>query len=82
MFGLSIGEIIFISFLMLILFGNEKLPENLKKAARGINKSKKVISDIEISWKEVQKDIHKISLNDDFSIINRNVKEINSKLKE
>ena len=57
MFGFSFGEILFISFLALLLFGNEKLPQNIKKFFRGWNQTKKVALDLQKSWYEVQLDL-------------------------
>lgn len=62
MFGFSAGEILLIAFIALILFGNDKLPENMKKLFKGLNQAKKVASDVQKSWYEIQVDVQR-SLN-------------------
>lgn len=57
MFGLSAGEILVIAIIALVLFGNEKLPENLKKLAAGAVKAKAFLSDITFTWYEIKKNI-------------------------
>ena len=46
MFGLGGGEIIFILFIILLLFGAKKLPELAKGLGKGINEFKKASNDI------------------------------------
>ncbi|MES2615269.1 MAG: twin-arginine translocase TatA/TatE family subunit [Bdellovibrionota bacterium] len=57
MFGFSVGEILFIAFIAILLFGNEKLPQNMKKFLKGWNQTKKVAQDLQKSWHEVKYDI-------------------------
>ncbi len=59
MFGFSGGEILLIAFIALILFGNDKLPENMKKLLKGLNQAKKVASDVQQSWHEVKTDVQR-----------------------
>ena len=59
MFGLSATEILFLAGIALILFGNEKLPENLKKLSKGISKTKSFLSDVNHTWHEMKQDIKK-----------------------
>ncbi len=65
MFGLSISEIFIIALIALILFGNEKLPENLKKFAHGFSKAKSFFFDVNHSWNEIKTDIKKNIIFDD-----------------
>jgi Sec-independent protein translocase protein TatA len=57
MFGFSMGEILLIALIALLLFGNEKLPQNIKKFVKGWNQSKKVVVDLQKSWNEVKLDL-------------------------
>lgn len=57
MFGLSGGEILLIGLIALLLFGNDKLPQNIKKFFHGWNQTKKVATDIQRSWHEIKLDI-------------------------
>ncbi len=57
MFGLSAGEIIFIALIALVLFGNDKLPENMKKLLRGWNQTRKVTTNLQNSWRDIKLDI-------------------------
>ncbi len=57
MFGFSAGEMLLIAFIALILFGNEKLPQNIKKFLKGWNQTKKVALDMQNSWHEIKTDI-------------------------
>jgi len=57
MFGFSAGEILLIAILALVLFGNEKLPQNIKKFLRGWNDSKKVVGDFRKSWQDIKMDL-------------------------
>ena len=59
MFGLSASEILLISVIALVLFGNEKLPENLKKFVQGASKAKSVLFDVNNQWREMKEDIKK-----------------------
>lgn len=59
MFGLSAAEIIIIGIIALVLFGNEKLPENLKKLATAASRVKGFLSNITFTWYEIKKDIKK-----------------------
>jgi len=59
MLGLSISEILLIALIALVLFGNEKLPENLRKFAKAFAKAKSVLFDMNNSWQEVKSDIKK-----------------------
>lgn len=78
MFGLSAGEILFIGVIALVLFGNEKLPENLKKLAVGTKKIKSFLSDITFTWYEIKKDIkHNI----EFEAEQKNLKELTTPIK-
>lgn len=77
MFGLSAGEILFIGVIALVLFGNEKLPENLKKLASGTKKIKSFLSDITFTWYEIKKDIkHNI----EFETEQKKLKELTTPL--
>ncbi|WP_338636355.1 twin-arginine translocase TatA/TatE family subunit [Spirobacillus cienkowskii] len=57
MFGFSGSEILLIAVIALILFGNDKLPENMKKMIKGLNQAKKVTRDVQNSWQEVKNDV-------------------------
>lgn len=57
MFGFSGGEILLIALIALILFGNENLPQNIKKFLKGWNQTKKVAIDLQQSWHEIKIDI-------------------------
>ena len=46
MFGLGGGEIVLILFIILLLFGEKKLPELAKGLGKGINEFKKASKDI------------------------------------
>ena len=59
MLGLSFSEILVIAVIALILFGNEKLPQNIKKFAQGFTKAKSFLFDVNHSWQEVKADIKK-----------------------
>lgn len=59
MFGLSFSEILVIAVIALVLFGNEKLPQNLKKFAQGFSKAKSFLFDVNHSWQEMKEDIKK-----------------------
>jgi Sec-independent protein translocase protein TatA len=58
-FGFSGGEILLIALIALILFGNDKLPDNLKKMIKGLNQAKKVAKDVQISWQDVKNDVQR-----------------------
>lgn len=57
MFGFSGSEILLIAVIALILFGNDKLPENMKKMIKGLNQAKKVTRNVQDSWQEVKNDV-------------------------
>ena len=57
MFGFSAGEILLIALIALLLFGNEKLPQNIRKFFKGWNQSKKVLFDMQKSWHEIKLDL-------------------------
>ena len=57
MFGFSAGEILFIALIALLLFGNEKLPQNIKKFFHGWNQTKKTALDLQRSWHEIKLDL-------------------------
>lgn len=57
MFGFSAGEVLLIALIALLLFGNEKLPHNMKKFLNGWKKTKKVVFDLQKSWHEVKIDL-------------------------
>lgn len=57
MFGFSGSEILLIAVIALILFGNDKLPENIKKMIKGLNQAKKVTRNVQDSWQEVKNDV-------------------------
>ncbi len=59
MFGFSGGEIVFIALIALVLFGNQNLPENMKKMIQGWTKAKKVANDVQKSWNDVRRDVEK-----------------------
>lgn len=59
MFGFSGGEVLLIALIALVLFGNEKLPENIKKMVKGLNQAKKVARDVQSSWQEVKSDVQR-----------------------
>ena len=59
MFGFSGGEILLIALIALILFGNDKLPDNMKKMIKGLNQAKKVAKDVQISWQDVKTDVQR-----------------------
>ncbi len=59
MFGFSGGEILLIALIALILFGNDKLPENMKKMIKGFNQAKKVAKDVQNSWQDVKNDVQR-----------------------
>lgn len=59
MFGFSAGEILLIALIALLLFGNEKLPQNIKKFFKGWNHTKKVAFDLQKSWHEIKYDLQK-----------------------
>ncbi len=58
MFGLSGGEILLIALIALILFGNEKLPENMRKLMKSFHQFRKTFGSFHQSWQEVKKDLH------------------------
>jgi Sec-independent protein translocase protein TatA len=58
-FGFSGGEILLIALIALILFGNDKLPENMKKMIKGFNQAKKVAKDVQNSWQDVKNDVQR-----------------------
>jgi Sec-independent protein translocase protein TatA len=58
-FGFSGGEILLIALIALILFGNDKLPDNMKKMIKGLNQAKKVAKDVQISWQDVKTDVQR-----------------------
>ena len=62
MFGFSGSEILLIAVIALILFGNDKLPENMKKMIKGLNQAKKVTRNVQDSWQEVKNDVQNIFL--------------------
>jgi len=57
MFGFSAGEMLLIVLIALLLFGNEKLPQNIKKFLKGWNQTKKVAFDMQKSWHEIKLDL-------------------------
>ncbi|WGL61492.1 twin-arginine translocase TatA/TatE family subunit [Pigmentibacter sp. JX0631] len=59
MFGFSSGELLLIALIALLLFGNDKLPENMKKMIKGLNQAKKVAKDVQDSWHEVKIDVQR-----------------------
>ena len=59
MFGFSSGELLLIALIALLLFGNDKLPENMKKMIKGLNQAKKVAKDVQDSWQEVKIDVQR-----------------------
>ena len=59
MFGFSGGEILLIALIALILFGNDKLPDNMKKMIKGLNQAKKVAKDVQVSWQDVKNDVQR-----------------------
>ena len=59
MFGFSGGELLLIALIALLLFGNDKLPENMKKMIKGLNQAKKVAKDVQDSWHEVKVDVQR-----------------------
>jgi Sec-independent protein translocase protein TatA len=59
MFGLSAAEILVIALIALILFGNEKLPQNIKKLIKGTGEAKKAVHQVQRSWYDVKSDIMK-----------------------
>ena len=59
MFGFSGGEILLIALIALILFGNDKLPENMKKMIKGFNQAKKVAKEVQNSWQDVKIDVQR-----------------------
>ena len=54
MFGFSMGEILLISLIALLLFGNEKLPQNIRKFMKGWSESKSMIFGLQKSWHEIK----------------------------
>ena len=69
MFGFSMGEILLISLIALLLFGNEKLPQNIKKFIKGWNESKSMIFGLQKSWHEI-----KFNLKEDLDKIDNHIK--------
>lgn len=59
MFGFSGGEILLIALIALILFGNDKLPDNMKKMVKGLNQAKKMARDVQGSWQDVKNDMQR-----------------------
>lgn len=59
MFGLSAGELLLIAVIALVLFGNEKLPENMKKMLQGWKEARKITNNVQRSWYEVKSDIER-----------------------
>lgn len=77
MFGFSSGEILLIALIALILFGNDKLPENMKKMIKGLNQAKKVAKDVQSSWQEVKIDVQRsILLEEETKQINDLIKDV------
>lgn len=76
MFGFSSGEILLIALIALILFGNDKLPENMKKMIKGLNQAKKVAKDVQSSWQEVKIDVQRSIL------LEEETKQINDLIKD
>ncbi len=60
MFGFSSGELLLIASIALILFGNEKLPENIKKFINSWKKAKKATQEIQNSWLEIQSEVQNL----------------------
>ena len=56
MFGLGVGEIVLILFIVLLLFGAKKLPELAKGLGKGLNEFKKASKDVK---DEINKTIDK-----------------------
>lgn len=81
MFGFSSGELLLIVLIALILFGNDKLPENIKKMIKGLNQAKKVAKDVQNSWQEVKIDVHRsIMLEEESTQIKSMIAEANVNL--
>lgn len=59
MLGLSAGELLLIALIALVLFGNDKLPENMKKMLRGWKEARKITTSVQRSWYEVKSDIER-----------------------
>ncbi|APJ02507.1 twin-arginine translocase TatA/TatE family subunit [Silvanigrella aquatica] len=59
MFGFSGGEILLIALIALILFGNDKLPDNMKKMIKGLNQAKKMAKEVQVSWQDVKTDVQR-----------------------
>lgn len=57
MFGIGFGEIIIIAMLALILFGQDDLSANIRKAANGLKEFRKVTSNAQRAWNEVRSDM-------------------------
>lgn len=57
MFGIGFGEIVIIALLALILFGQDDLPANIRKAANGLKEFRKVSSNAQRAWHEVRSDM-------------------------
>lgn len=57
MFGIGFGEIIIIAMLALVLFGQDDLPANIRKAANGLKEFRKVTSNAQRAWHEVRSDM-------------------------
>lgn len=81
MFGFSAGEILLIGLIALVLFGNENLPQNIKKFLKGWNKTKKVAADLQKSLHDIKLDItNNISFEDEKELLQKPIKEINHTL--
>lgn len=76
MFGLSAGEILLIALIALLLFGNDKLPQNIKKFLKGWNQTKKVAFDLQKSWYEIKHDIQSnVELYDENQLLAENINQ-------
>lgn len=65
MFGLGFGEILIIALLAILLFGNDKLPQNLKKAAKGLSDLKRITGDAQRQWTDMRDDVARTLLTEE-----------------
>jgi Sec-independent protein translocase protein TatA len=54
MFGFSMGEILFIGLIAIVLFGNENLPQNIRKFMKGWGEIKSTIFGLQRSWTDIK----------------------------